>query len=213
MEKRIWIKTTFTLREDRKEAFWLWVSQCEVGGIWELDDRNIMVYSWEPLPEPPPSLVEKWQQEEEEEEAWDQKWKKNFKSIWVDAELVVRPPWEKESKAPLDIVIYPAYAFGTGHHPTTYGCLHFIKKYFREGWSFLDLGVGSGVLSILALKMGARKVCAVDIDPLAIEEVKRNLQLNSLDGSRVELLLGEINVVQGKFDFVAANIGPDEKSS
>ncbi|MGC8777642.1 MAG: 50S ribosomal protein L11 methyltransferase, partial [Candidatus Caldatribacteriaceae bacterium] len=69
-------------------------------------------------------------------------------------------------------------------------------------------GVGSGVLSILALKMGARKVCAVDIDPLAIEEVKRNLQLNSLDGSRVELLLGEINVVQGKFDFVAANIGP-----
>lgn len=206
--KRVWTKITFKLRDEQKEAFWMWLSEFQIAGAWEIDERTVVVYCWDPLPAPPPLVVGEWQEEKEEEEEWGQKWKKYFQTIWIDHDLAVRPPWEKKSGAPLEIVIYPAYAFGTGHHPTTRGCLQLMKKYFRENWSFLDLGTGSGILSILALKMGAKRVCAVDIDPLAIEEVGRNLQLNGLEVSHLELLRGELSVVQGRFDFIAANIGP-----
>jgi ribosomal protein L11 methyltransferase len=206
--KRTWVKTTCTLQEGQKESFFLWLSEFKIEGAWELDEQTVMVYSREPLPEPPALFVKKWQKEQEEEEEWGEKWREYFKTIRIDEELVIRPPWEKKTRACFDIVIYPAYAFGTGHHPTTEGCLRFIKKYFREGLSFLDLGVGSGILSILALKMGACRVCAVDIDPLAIEEVERNLTLNGIDISKVELLLGDIATVGGEFDFIVANIGP-----
>ncbi|MGQ9747660.1 MAG: 50S ribosomal protein L11 methyltransferase [Candidatus Caldatribacteriaceae bacterium] len=206
--KRTWIKVTFVLREGVKEAFFMWLSGYPTSGAWEVDEKTIVVYSRQLFVEVPSSLIEKWWQEEEEEEEWGKNWKKYFRAIRIGENLVVRPPWARKSSAALEVVIYPAYAFGTGHHPTTYGCLYFIREYFRKGWSFLDLGTGSGILSILALKMGAKRVCAVDIDPLAIEEMERNLQLNDLEMSRVERIVGEIDMVQGRFHLVAANVGP-----
>ncbi|MEN3188584.1 MAG: 50S ribosomal protein L11 methyltransferase, partial [Atribacterota bacterium] len=164
-------------------------------------------YFLQPLPQMSLPFVERWWQEEEEEGDWG-KWRENFSPIWIDEDLVVRPPWEEKMNALFDVVIYPAYAFGTGHHPTTYGCLRFIKKYFQEGMSFLDVGIGSGILSILALKMGAKRVYGIDVDPLAIEEVQRNLALNDLENSHVELFVGDMSRVEGKFDFIVANIGP-----
>lgn len=206
--KKTWMKVTFILREDQKDVFWIWLSGLNSLGAWEVDQQTVITYFSQPLPDIPLPFVEIWWQEEEEEGEWSQKWRKKFTPVWIDENLVVRPPWRKQTKALFDIVIYPAYAFGTGHHPTTCGCLRFIKKYFQRGQSFLDVGVGSGVLSILALKMGAKKVCGIDIDPLAIEEVRRNLVLNDLDDSCVELLVGDMSRVQGKFDFIAANLGP-----
>lgn len=206
--KRTWIKVTFILREGVKDAFFLWLSGYWITGVWEIDEKTLVVYSREPFIEVPSSLIEKWWQEEEEDEKWSKSWRKGFRAIRIGKDLVVRPPWVRKSSAALEVVIYPAYAFGTGHHPTTYGCLYLIREYFQKGWSFLDLGTGSGILSVLALKMGAKRVCAVDIDPLAMEEMERNLQLNDLEVSQVECIVGEINMVQGRFHLIAANVGP-----
>ncbi|MCX7667941.1 MAG: 50S ribosomal protein L11 methyltransferase, partial [Atribacterota bacterium] len=156
--KRTWIKATFILRDNQKDAFWLWLSGLNSLGVWEVDQQTVIAYFSESLSELSLPFVERWWQEEEEEGEWGRKWRENFIPLWIDEDLVVRPPWEEKAKALFDIVIYPAYAFGTGHHPTTSGCLRCIKKYFRRGLSFLDVGVGSGILSILALKMGAKRV-------------------------------------------------------
>ncbi len=96
---------------------------------------------------------------------------------------MVRPPGKTRKGAAVELVIYPAYAFGT-QHPTTYWCLYMIDKYFQRGQSFLDVGSGSGILSILAAKLEGGRIVALDIDPHAGEELRRNLSLNDMDFSR-----------------------------
>lgn len=199
-----WFKMTARVRE--KDAFLLWLSEHESRGVWEVDESTLVAYGLSPFPPPPPEYVTEWYQEEEEGEDWERRFRESFTTVRIGGDITVRPPWEAPSGAPFDIVIYPAFAFGTGHHPTTVLCLRMIRKYFREGMAFLDVGTGSGVLAFLALKMRASSVAALDCDPLAIAEFQRNAGLNGIPLEVVDLRLGSIDAISGTFDCIAANV-------
>ncbi len=200
-----WFKLIARVRE--KDAFLLWLSEHGTRGVWEKDEHTLVAYGLSPFPEPPSVLVEDWKQEVEEGEDWEKQCREGFTTVWVTGDTTVRPPWERETGVPFDLVIYPAFAFGTGHHPTTVACLLMLRKYLREGMAFLDMGTGSGILTFLAFRMGARPLVAVDCDPLALLEFQRNAALNGVPLESVSLLLGGIDAVSGTFDCIVANIG------
>ncbi len=121
--------------------------------------------------------------------------------------VIVDPVGNYEGKEEIVLKIPPGMAFGTGIHPTTKLAASFIVDYFKEGMSFLDVGTGSGILSILAAKLGASRVLGVDLDENAVEVAKGNAELNEVS---VEFIMGDLlKYVNGRFDFVVANIVPE----
>ncbi|WP_333653171.1 50S ribosomal protein L11 methyltransferase [Dissulfurispira sp.] len=141
------------------------------------------------------------------ERDWNESWKKKFKPIDVGENLTILPPWEENSNGRISLIIDPGMAFGTGHHETTKTCLMLIEKLSKEKTEknrFLDFGTGTGILSIAALKLGFKHAVCVDIDPLAIDAAHRNAELNKLEN--IEIKEGSISLVDGKFDFIAANL-------
>lgn len=148
------------------------------------------------------------------EEKWGASWKSNFKPIKVSPRLIVKPPWEKYGKEKGEIVlqINPGMAFGTGTHQTTQLCLKFLDKLipqFSGPPSVLDVGTGSGILAIAALKLGVQKVKAIDIDPLALEAAQRNAKLNKIHRG-ISFRLASPEQIASKFDLVIANLLPQE---
>ena len=117
-----------------------------------------------------------------EEQNWEEAWKKFFKPRRIGKSFVVRPTWETFDAKDDDkvIVLDPGQAFGTGDHPTTRMCLALLEEADVQGRQILDIGCGSGVLSIGAILLGAKEVVAVDIDPLAIEVTKENATVNNV---------------------------------
>ncbi|MDA8340458.1 MAG: 50S ribosomal protein L11 methyltransferase [Nitrospiraceae bacterium] len=143
------------------------------------------------------------------ERDWNESWKKKFKPIDVGENLTILPPWEENSNGRISLIIDPGMAFGTGHHETTKTCLTLIERFSKDLIpplvnSFLDFGTGTGILAIAALKLGFKCAVCVDIDPLAIDAAQRNAELNTLEN--IEIKEGSISVVNGKFDFIAANL-------
>ncbi|MEW6738732.1 MAG: 50S ribosomal protein L11 methyltransferase [Nitrospirota bacterium] len=141
------------------------------------------------------------------ERDWNESWKKKFKPIDVGENLTILPPWEENNNGRINLIIDPGMAFGTGHHETTKTCLMLIEKFSKEKTEknrFLDFGTGTGILSIAALKLGFKHAVCVDIDPLAIDAAQRNAELNGLWD--IEIKEGSIAMVDGKFDFIAANL-------
>ena len=140
------------------------------------------------------------------ERDWNESWKKKFQPIDVGENLSIIPPWEKSRSGRINMIIDPGMAFGTGHHVTTKTCLELIERLTQEGLKehFLDVGTGTGILSIGAAKLGFREVVGVDIDPLAIDAAKRNASLNGL--ANVKILEGTISVTEGSYDLIAANL-------
>lgn len=148
------------------------------------------------------------------EEKWAEDWKSNFKPVKVSPRLVVKPPWEKYRKHKGEIVlqINPGMAFGTGTHQTTQMCLKFLDKLipqFIQRPSVLDVGTGSGILAIAALKLGAQKVQAIDIDPWALRAARKNVQLNKIRRG-ISFRLNSPEHIAEKFDIVVANLLPQE---
>jgi ribosomal protein L11 methyltransferase len=117
---------------------------------------------------------------------WAERWKAFHRPLVLGDALVVRPPWEPAPAAPaagggpLDVVIDPGQAFGTGAHATTRGCLEALLD-LPPGGALLDLGCGSGVLAITAVKLGWGPVCAVDHDPVAVAATAANAEVNDVD--------------------------------
>ena len=122
--------------------------------------------------------------------------KESFKPIQV-GDFVILPPWIKP------LVINPGSAFGTGLHPTTQLCLEAIEDFFQEGWSAIDVGCGSGILSIALKLMGAKEVVAIDKDENAVLECKRNAELN---GFEIKVYHAEPKDIALSFDFLVANL-------
>jgi len=121
---------------------------------------------------------------------------------------VIRPPWFDYDAQPDDIVLVldPGMAFGTGIHPTTRLSLYQIEKLVRPGQSLFDVGTGSGILAVAAMRVGASPVDAVDIEPLSIRVAKGNLDLNEA-GSKITLDVGSADWASGRtYDVVVANI-------
>ena len=117
------------------------------------------------------------------EQDWEEAWKKFFKPRRIGKRFVVRPTWEEFEANDTDLVIVldPGQAFGTGDHPTTRMCLALLEDADVAGKHVLDIGCGSGVLSVGAKLLGADRVDAVDIEPLAVEVTKENAVLNKVD--------------------------------
>jgi ribosomal protein L11 methyltransferase len=148
------------------------------------------------------------------EENWAEKWKANFKLLHATGRIVIRPPWEgyRERKGEIVIVIDPGMAFGTGTHPTTQMCVQAMEELipsFSHPPSLLDFGTGSGILAIVARKLGAARTLAVDTDPVAVRCARENAVGNRL-GRRIEFQTGSGEGLRPRFDMVMANLLPQE---
>jgi ribosomal protein L11 methyltransferase len=149
-----------------------------------------------------------------EEEDWAHAWKAYFKPLRVGERLVIKPTWypwppedEPEAARPDDVVVEldPGMAFGTGAHPTTRLCLKALEEHVRPGMRIIDLGCGSGLLTIAALKLGATEVLAIDNDPVAVESATQNCRRNGVEGCQTTLQEGLAGVAGG-WDLIVANI-------
>ena len=147
-----------------------------------------------------------WSWETQAHENWHLAWQENFKPVVIDNKLAVIPHWENDKPAEITIRIKPGMAFGTGHHETTWLMLSQMLKYLKPGMSVLDLGTGSGILSIAAKKMGAGKVDSVEHDPDCEPNFYENLQLNKIiDG--IQFHHGDVlSWIKLDYDLILANI-------
>jgi len=141
-----------------------------------------------------------------DEEDWAENWKSYYKPIPIGEKLLVKPEWEKivEAGERLVINMEPGMAFGTGTHATTRLCLELLERYATPGCSMLDLGCGSGILSIAGALLGAGRVTGVDIDPYAVEVAGRNAELNGEAGRRCAFLPGDVRAEGKPADSLAA---------
>ena len=160
--------------------------------------------------------IEKSQTEDKD---WINNWKQYFKPFTVD-DILIKPTWEtipEEHKEKLLIQIDPGTAFGTGMHETTQLCIRQLRKYINSESVILDVGTGSGILGITALKLGAKSVFGTDLDPNAITAVGENLEANDIGTDKFEVVQGNIiddkeiqdKVGYEKYDIVVANILAD----
>jgi ribosomal protein L11 methyltransferase len=146
-------------------------------------------------------------------EDWLESLKKHFGLLEVGDKFIIKPSWEvvpPDSSGRFIIELDPGAAFGTGVHPTTRLCLLHLEKLLQPGMSVFDLGTGSGILAIAAVKLGASSVLALDIDPVAVRVAKANAAANSVSGSmrfsKGSLSLRTQRVNRSSFDMVLANI-------
>ena len=154
-----------------------------------------------------------------EDKDWINNWKQYFHQFYVDDILII-PSWEEvkpEDKDKMIIHIDPGTAFGTGMHETTQLCMRQLKKYVTPGAEILDVGTGSGILGITALKLGAGHVVGTDLDPCAVPAVQENKEANQIPDEDFDMMIGNIiddkevqdKVGYEKYDIVAANILAD----
>ncbi len=145
------------------------------------------------------------------EEDWENAWKKYYKPKKIGEYVVIKPTWEEytPNQGELIIELDPGMAFGTGTHETTMMCAQQLEKYVNENSTVFDIGCGSGILSITAAKLGAKKVIGVDMDSVAAEVSKRNVVDNNVE-DKVEIKKGNLmDVVKGRADVIVANIIAD----
>lgn len=143
----------------------------------------------EPLPDPVYTPIE--------DQDWMNSWKANYKPIEIGKNLMIMPAWmNPDTKGRIPLRIDPSMAFGTGTHPTTQLCLVLLEKYQKSGNEVLDVGCGSGILSIAAVKLGAHKAYGVDIDPLSVKASYENAELNEVT-DKVLFKLGSVAEVLG----------------
>ncbi|HSR11672.1 MAG TPA: 50S ribosomal protein L11 methyltransferase, partial [Thermodesulfobacteriota bacterium] len=148
------------------------------------------------------------------EEKWAEAWKKNFKPAHVTPRLVVKPPWEEYGARKNEVVIEidPGMAFGTGTHATTRLCLKALEDSLSarlKPAAILDVGTGSGILAIAAVKLGVRHVLGIDIDAVAVDCARENSRANGVDHA-IDFRVGTPGRLRKKFDIVLANLLPQE---
>lgn len=141
-----------------------------------------------------------------ETQNWNALWESNFQPVEIDGICTIRAPFSPEPATGLDIVIMPKMSFGTGHHATTWLMTAEIMKRDFTGKQGLDMGSGTGVLAIVAVKKGAQQIDAVDIDDWAYENCIENIAVNGA-AEMITPVLGDASVIEGKhYDFILANI-------
>lgn len=147
---------------------------------------------------------------ETEDKDWINNWKTFFKPFRASETIVIKPTWEeyeKEREKDIVIEIDPGIAFGTGSHETTRLCIQALEKYVDSGDSILDVGCGSGILSIAALKLGAGHATAIDIDEVAVKVAGENMAVNRIPSSQYALFDGDL--ITNSYLKVKAGAGHD----
>ena len=155
---------------------------------------------------------------ETDDKDWINNWKKYFKSFVIE-NILIKPTWEEMPRA-VDyrcvIEIDPGTSFGTGKHETTQLCIRQLDKYLKQGCRVLDVGCGSGILSLVSLKLGAAAVVGTDIDPICMEATKDNMEINHLPAEKGSFYHGNLiddsklrEKVGVDYDIVVANILAD----
>lgn len=147
---------------------------------------------------------------EVDDEDWSTAWKKYYKPFRLTERIVIKPTWEEFTAEEKDIIVEmdPGMAFGTGTHETTQMCSIFLDKYMYDGSEVLDIGCGTGILSIIASKLGAKKIKAIDIDEVAVKVARENIEING-ENSKIEAfqgILSDLKSEDQKFDIIVANI-------
>ena len=153
---------------------------------------------------------------ETEDKDWINNWKQYFHQFYVD-DILIKPSWEEvkpEDRDKLLIQIDPGTAFGTGMHETTQLCIRQLRKFLTGETELLDVGTGSGILSIISLKLGAKHAVGPDLDPCAVEAVRENSEVNGIAPEQFHMMIGNIiddkevqdAVGYEKYDIVVANI-------
>ncbi|MBN1246154.1 MAG: 50S ribosomal protein L11 methyltransferase [Anaerolineae bacterium] len=162
-------------------------------GLWHLSQI------WSAVPEPVFRSVP--------EQDWSALWKAQIPVLALGHNVVIKPSWRDYDAGPDDIVLEmdPGMAFGTGLHPTTQLCVTAVEDLIRPGMSVLDLGTGTGILAMIAAKLGAAPLLAVDNDADAIAAARRNVEANRLS-DQIELRHGSLEAVDAPYDLVLANI-------
>lgn len=154
------------------------------------------------------------------EEDWINNWKQFFRPLRLDDTIIIKPTWEElpdQREGDVVIEIDPGTAFGTGSHETTRLCIAGLKEEIRPDTVMLDVGCGSGILSVIALKLGAGKTVMTDIDPRAVTAAEENMEVNHIDRDQYEVYGGNVlddmdfarSLGEHRYDLVAANILAD----
>jgi ribosomal protein L11 methyltransferase len=198
------IRLAVRVRREQAERVLAELLELAPGGLEEVDDGDVVEYAlYGPpgeLPELPDlraaagdALVEVSTRQLADD--WAERWRQFHQPLVLGRQLTVRPPWAPPGETPIDLVIDPGRAFGTGAHATTRMCLQLMLSMPASG-PFVDLGCGSGVLAIAAARLGWRPVVAVDNDPAAIEATRTNAATNGveLDVRRVDLRTDSVPV-------------------
>ncbi len=154
--------------------------------------------------------VSELRQRIQKEEDWANAWKEHFQVTRIGRHFVIRPTWRDYAPSPDDVVIDldPGMAFGTGLHPTTALCLGWVEELDLTNKRVLDAGAGSGILSIGAIKRGARSSDALELDPVAVDALRHNVALNGMD-DRIHAQVADVTAplpVSGPYDVILANI-------
>jgi len=192
------------------QSLFIWLPLNE----WSVGDQENLVQSLLSLAQPfeltlPPCI---WSQVKDED--WSLSWKKSWKPDPVGKSILILPAWLDVPEKFLErkiIRLDPGSAFGTGSHPSTRLCIEALDQDPPEGKTIADLGCGSGILSVAALKLGAKCTFSVDIDSLAISATKSNSALNNLPENILNVFLGsieelEVNIPEKKIDLILCNI-------
>jgi len=145
--------------------------------------------------------------EEKDDEDWANNWKKYYKPLEIGEKIAIVPEWEAyENEKRIVIKINPGMAFGTGTHESTYMCLELLERYVKRDDEIFDIGCGSGILAIAALKLGAKRALAVDIDDKCIDASHENASLNNIK-DKMDIKKGNLlDVVKGRADLIVSNI-------
>lgn len=143
------------------------------------------------------------------DQEWATAWKKHYSTFRVGRRIVIRPSWLEYSPTADDVVVSldPGAAFGTGLHPTTRRCLELLEEFVKPGATVLDVGTGSGILSLASAGLGASRIVAVDVDPIAVSAARDNVAAGNRQ-KVVDVRAGGVEVVSvdQQFDVVVANI-------
>ena len=145
-------------------------------------------------------------------EDWQNNWKQYYHSMPIGKKLLIRPLWEEnfDAQGRKVLNIEPGLAFGTGSHPTTRLCLETLEDYVESSSKVLDIGCGSGILSIASLLLGADSAFGVDIDSLAVKTAIKNAEENGFKAPKAQFVQGNLSdKVSGKFNIIVANIVAD----
>ena len=148
---------------------------------------------------------------------WEESWKDNYPPQEVGEKLVVVPCWNPEANGRIPVILDPGLTFGTGAHPSTQMCMEFMEELVQPGMEVIDLGSGSGILSIAALRLGAKTAIGVDIDPKAEDIARENAAYNDFGAERFDAVTGNVTedtalmerLSKKHYDLVFVNIVAD----